>query len=39
MIHAKYYEEVKKQEELLTKENKVDKSFYNGILTAMKTLF
>lgn len=31
MIHAKYYEEVKKQEELLAKENKVDKSFYNGI--------
>ena len=31
MIHAKYYEEVKKQEKLLTKENKVDKSFYNGI--------
>ncbi|MBQ7862970.1 MAG: glycosidase [Lachnospiraceae bacterium] len=31
MIHAKYYEEVKKQEELILKENKVDKSFYNGI--------
>jgi len=31
MIHAKYYEEVKKQEALITKENKVDKSFYNGI--------
>ena len=31
MIHAKYYEEVKKQEELLAKKNNVDKSFYNGI--------
>ena len=31
MIHAKYYEEVKKQEELILKENRVDKSFYNGI--------
>ena len=31
MIHAKYYEEVKKQEELINKKNKVDISFYNGI--------
>jgi len=31
MIHAKYFEEVKKQEELLNRKNKVDASFYNGI--------
>ena len=31
MIHAKYFEEVKKQEELLNKKNSVDTSFYNGI--------
>ncbi len=31
MIHAKYYEEVKKQEEFLTQKNSVDTSFYNGI--------
>lgn len=31
MIHAKYFEEVKKQEELLNKKNKVDANFYNGI--------
>ena len=31
MIHPKYFEEVKKQEELLVKKNSVDKSFYNGI--------
>jgi len=31
MIHAKYYEEVKKQEELLNKKNKIDAGFYNGI--------
>ncbi len=31
MIHAKFYEEVKKQEELLAKKNSVDTSFYNGI--------
>lgn len=31
MIHAKYFEEVKKQEELLNKKNKVDAGFYNGI--------
>lgn len=31
MIHAKYFEEVKKQEELLAKKNSVDTSFYNGI--------
>lgn len=31
MIHAKYFEEVKKQEELLTRKNSVDTGFYNGI--------
>ncbi len=31
MIHAKYFEEVKKQEELLAKKNSIDTSFYNGI--------
>ena len=31
MIHKKYYEEVKKQEELITKKNSVDTEFYNGI--------
>lgn len=31
MIHPRYYEELKKQEELLTRKNSVDKSFYNGI--------
>ena len=31
MIHARYFEEVKKQEELLGRKNKVDASFYNGI--------
>lgn len=31
MIHAKYFEEVKKQEELLGKKNSIDTSFYNGI--------
>lgn len=31
MIHAKYFEEVKKQEELLTKKNSIDTQFYNGI--------
>ena len=31
MIHAKYYEEVKKQEEFLAQKNSVDTSFYNGI--------
>ena len=31
MIHAKYYDEVKKQEELISRSNPVDTSFYNGI--------
>ncbi len=31
MIHPKYYEELKRQEELLARKNSVDKSFYNGI--------
>lgn len=31
MIHERYYEEAKKQEELIRKENKIDTSFYNGI--------
>ncbi len=31
MIHKRYYEEVKKQEELLAKKNKIDTGFYNGI--------
>lgn len=31
MIHPRYYEELKKQEELLSRKNSVDKSFYNGI--------
>jgi len=31
MIHPKYYEELKKQEELLARKNEIDTSFYNGI--------
>ena len=31
MIHEKYFELVKKQEELLNRKNEVDASFYNGI--------
>lgn len=31
MIHPKYFEEVKKQEELLAKKNSIDTQFYNGI--------
>lgn len=31
MIHPGYYEELKKQEELLSRKNSVDRSFYNGI--------
>lgn len=31
MIHKKYYELAEKQEKLITKENKVDENFYNGI--------
>ena len=31
MIHAKYFEEVEKQEALLNKKNRIDVKFYNGI--------
>jgi len=31
MIHEKYYEEVKKLEEIINKKNAVDEKFYNGI--------
>ena len=31
MIHAKYFEEVEKQEALLNKKNRIDEKFYNGI--------
>jgi len=31
MIHPKYYELVKAQEELINKKNEVDKTFYNGV--------
>lgn len=31
MIHEKYYELVEQQEKLLSKENRLDKTFYNGI--------
>ena len=31
MIHPRYFEEVKKQEELLSKKNTIDTSFYNGV--------
>lgn len=31
MIHQRYFEEVRKQEELLRKKNHVDTGFYNGI--------
>lgn len=31
MIHPRYYEELKKQEELLSRKNSVDRNFYNGI--------
>lgn len=30
-MHPRYFEELKKYEELINKENKVDESFYNGI--------
>lgn len=30
-VHPKYYELLKKQEELLSRKNQVDESFYNGI--------
>ncbi|MGN0505401.1 MAG: glycosidase [Lachnospiraceae bacterium] len=31
MIHKRYFEEVKKQEELLARKNSIDTTFYNGI--------
>lgn len=31
MIHEKYYELLKKQEKLLSRKNKINKDFYNGI--------
>ena len=31
MIHNHYFEELKKQEELLARKNSVDTAFYNGI--------
>lgn len=31
MMHKRYYEELKKYEALVTKKNKVDDSFYNGV--------
>ena len=31
MVHKKYYEEVKKQEELIAKKNRVNTEFYNGV--------
>ena len=31
MVHKKYYEELKKQEELITKKNRINKEFYNGV--------
>lgn len=31
MLHKKYYEELKKYEELINRKNKIDDSFYNGV--------
>ncbi|MFC4388725.1 glycosidase [Gracilibacillus marinus] len=36
MIHEKYYELLKKQEELLNIKNEIDTSFYNGVYTKYK---
>ncbi len=36
MIHEKYYEELAKQEELLSRKNEVDTSFYNGLFERYK---
>ena len=36
MIHERYYEELKKQEELLSRKNEVDTSFYNGLFERYK---
>jgi len=31
MVHKKYYEELRKQEELIAKKNKINTEFYNGV--------
>ncbi len=36
MIHERYYEELKKQEELLSRKNEVDTTFYNGLFERYK---
>ncbi len=36
MIHERYYEELAKQEELLSRKNEVDTSFYNGLFERYK---
>ena len=36
MIHAKYYEELEKQEKLLTRKNEKDETFYNGLFDRYK---
>ncbi|MBQ9140983.1 MAG: glycosidase [Lachnospiraceae bacterium] len=36
MIHERYYEELKKQEELLSRKNEVDTGFYNGLFERYK---
>lgn len=36
MVHPKYYEELKKQEEFLSRKNEKDESFYNGLFDRYK---
>lgn len=36
MIHKKYYEELEKQEKLLSRKNEKDESFYNGLFDRYK---
>ena len=36
MIHAKYYEELEKQEKLLARKNEKDETFYNGLFDRYK---
>ncbi len=36
MIHAKYYEELEKQEKLLSRKNEKDETFYNGLFERYK---
>ncbi len=36
MIHAKYYEELEKQEKLLSRKNEKDETFYNGLFDRYK---